>query len=262
LAFAAIDRATSADARDSQLGWISEIDVAFWVPLAVLEVERGRWQLCDVAWHLPYVFVDNPWAMATGREIYGFHKQLGQFAIPSRNGDGAYSVSALVLPEHAPESRAETRTVLEVRRQLGSGAAEPTVWSELGEAARELRQAVFGAAELLDVVDHLSVDGLSLAVNLLDYAREGKVPMVFLKQLRDAADPTRACYQRIVEACANMHEGSFRGAGPLLGDYRLSLADWASHPIARELGLRVGDNPIAAALWTKFSFTMEPGEEL
>jgi uncharacterized protein with NAD-binding domain and iron-sulfur cluster len=259
LAFAAIDRATSADPTEKRFGWIEEIDVAFWVPVAVLEPEGGKWRVTDVAWHLPYVFVDNPWAVMTGREIYGFHKQLGEFTIPSPGGDGAYRVRAMVLPRHEPGRRAEVRTVLDVRRPIPGPAHSPTIWQEAGEALQELRRAIFGVDEILSIVDHLGIDGVRLAVHLLDYLGDGRVPMVFLKQFRDAGAADRACYQRIVHACARIHEGSFRGAGPMLGDYRLQLADWASHPIAAELGLKVGENPVDVAMWTKFSFTMEAG---
>lgn len=57
-------------------GWVEETDVGFWIPLFVKEPFRIRF-------YQPYLFVDIPTAMATGREIYGFHKIQGKFQIPS-----------------------------------------------------------------------------------------------------------------------------------------------------------------------------------
>jgi hypothetical protein len=268
LVFAQIDRACSADPRDRELGWMSEIDVAFWVPVAVLEPEdhdADEWDVVDVAWFLPYLWVDNAWAMASGREIYGFPKEIGQFSIPtSRGQQGAFAVSTMVLDRHHPTTRAQVRELLEVRRE-GGFVDQPglkTTWAGITDALEELFELVAGTVTDLEVIVRHGIDPLDFTRNVLDHVQNARVPMVFLKQFRDAADPSRACYQSVIGATAKVMPATFAGGGPLLGDYELTLADHASHPIAKDLGLTAGKIHVDEAFWLAFSFTMEAGRAL
>jgi uncharacterized protein with NAD-binding domain and iron-sulfur cluster len=263
LVFAAMDAAASADTEQARWGFVSEIDVAFWVPVAVLEREGEVWEVVDLAWYLPYVFVDNPWAMATGREIYGFHKELGRFTIPrSNDGTGAFSVSTLVLDPFDPRTVASERPLFEVQRLDQGATGLRRRWDDARDALGELFGGVAGLAG--EITEHLDedVDVLELTTNLFNFVSSASVPMVFLKQFRDAADPTRACYQRVVSARAQVEPGTVRDAGPLWGDWKLRLARYASHPIATDLGLGAGDPRIDVAFRVDFSFTMQPGVEL
>jgi uncharacterized protein with NAD-binding domain and iron-sulfur cluster len=263
LVFANIAKASSTDPHDAVKGWIPEIDVAFWIPLLVTEPDgRGGWEVRDVRWWLPYVFVDNAWAMATGREIYGFAKQLGEFNIPSDAEHGAYTVSTTVLDPFHPDTRARMRQIVSVRKNDSGSTGIAKIFDELGDAGGELIRTVFDGKESLEVLVRRGVDPIKLPLNLLDYLKDGKAPMVFLKQFRAAGDPTRACYQRLIHAAANIIDDGFDGGGLMLGDYTLTLADFASQPIARDLGLKVGDNHIDDAYWVKFSFVMEEGTEV
>ncbi len=263
LAFAEIGHATSLDQRDRQFGWLPEIDVAFWVPVAMLQRDGNDYRISDIAWFLPYVFVDNPWAMATGREIYGFSKELGRFEIPSGSDPARpFRVNTMVLDPHTPDTRAREETILEVQ---GEGAAEADghrSWDDVVDVFQELVGTVFGAADLFSLFWHEGVNVQELTVNLYERLRRSEVPLVFLKQFRDVSNPQRACYRKLIRACADLDDGSITGAGPMWGDYTLMLNDYASHPIARDLGLNVGANRIDEAFWARYAFTMKTGEEL
>ena len=88
--------------------------------------------------------------------------------------------------------------------------------------------------------------------------------MVFLKQFRDAADPTRACYQAIVEANA-ARRGALRRTSLLPGELRVSVRRESG--IAEALGLRASavsaetiTSRSLAALYLELDFTLEPGK--
>ena len=60
----------------SNMGWFSESEMAIW--LLVLDKEQKRY-----FWFVPYIWVDNPYAMVMGREVYGFPKAFGTVTMPS-----------------------------------------------------------------------------------------------------------------------------------------------------------------------------------
>ena len=130
-------------------------------------------------------------------------------------------------------------------------------WSGLGEALHAIwdrAKVFFDAARsglAWDVVENLARD---LAT--------GDVPMVFLKQFRDAADGTAACYQAIVEAPNRMTRDPVE-AGFLHGDWELAIEQFPTVRLIDRLGLRVrADGKLSALLhiWVKFGFTAEPGQ--
>ncbi len=57
------------------IGWIPENEVSFWIKF------KGR-PLSPFIAFSPYLFLDDFYAIALGREVYGFRKQQGQFTIP------------------------------------------------------------------------------------------------------------------------------------------------------------------------------------
>ena len=57
----------SAEPPDRDKGLFTEQEFAVWVP--VIEPKLGPF------WLHPYMVVDNPYAMALGRELYGFPEE-------------------------------------------------------------------------------------------------------------------------------------------------------------------------------------------
>jgi uncharacterized protein with NAD-binding domain and iron-sulfur cluster len=263
LVAARIDQATSADEQDRDKGHLPEIDVGFWVPVGVLEPEaNGEYRLVDLAWFLPYLWVDNPWAMVTGREIYGFPKSLGRFELPGGDGSGRLAVSTLALHPHRAVTSAREALVFELRRKDDGAHGIRRMWNEAKDAVGELFGGVVRPRDVWNLMRAEHVDAPDLFGHLFEHLGAGSVPMVFLKQFRDVADPSRACYRRVVTARAEVKPGSVRGAGLLRGDYVLHLAALDSHPVARDLGLRVGETHIDHAFRVEFDFTMQAGREV
>jgi hypothetical protein len=84
--------------------------------------------------------------------------------------------------------------------------------------------------------------------------------MVYLKQFRDVADGTNACYQAIVESPNRMT--AFHGAGFLPGDWELAIEQFASVSMIDKLGLKCTSPGTVTAFhfWVQMAFTAAPGE--
>jgi hypothetical protein len=257
LGVADIGKAFCVNPPDSEKGWMREVDVAFWVPVAAVQPGAVLTQVERVAWFLPYVFVDGGIAAASGREIYGFPKALGQFRVPDGPGGPVrVTVDTHVVEHYGPGAGEVTpRRLLEVQPAADAGEGGlGRVWDDLLEAFTEFRGLVFGPD------GSVTLPGLGLVVQVFKFLLHKEVPLVFLKQFRDVADGRRACYQAIVEAPAQVLQ--FRTAGELKGAYRVVLHNFDSCPIARDLGLTAEGQPALAAWYTDFDFVMGNGREV
>jgi hypothetical protein len=219
---------------DSEKGWMAERDFGVWIPV----VRDGR-----IGWYLPYVFVDNVAAMLTGREVFGFFKQQATLAMPPNpRAPGMFAIDALVIPEFAPSSQAQNLRLMTI---TATDAAPEGSWKNVRDAADALRALAPAGVSWWEIVK-----------NVVEDLATGDVPMVFLKQFRDVADPTQACYQAIVEAPSHLdrwHDGWFTSAHDIV------ITECASHPIAAECGLAT---PLRSktGFWCRMDFTMKAGK--
>jgi Acetoacetate decarboxylase (ADC) len=257
LNFVDIPTMGSTDLLDQRLGFTHEQEAAIWFP--VVDRKRNRF-----AWAIPYMFVDSALALAGGREVYGFPKQLGKMNIPvERSAPPELSIDTVTLDVHDPDSEAKKHRVVTVERSgqnatLGAGSSTPQLLrSKVRKAARtdSADGHAFGRAtrsarrrddELPDLLffEHL--------------VRED-VPMLLLKQFRDAHVQGAACYQAVV--LVDMVVSAFRGGGLLPDDYRVRTAELAGEPIMRELGIAASCTP-RVAFWLHFDFLVQLGQIL
>jgi len=56
------------------VGWFSQHELAFGVPIRCYKKEKSKWVFADWAMVFPFIFVDNPLSMSGGRKIYGWSK--------------------------------------------------------------------------------------------------------------------------------------------------------------------------------------------
>jgi hypothetical protein len=56
------------------VGWFSQHELAFGLPLGCYKKEKNKWLFTDWAMVFPFIFVDNPLSMSGGRKIYGWSK--------------------------------------------------------------------------------------------------------------------------------------------------------------------------------------------
>jgi hypothetical protein len=243
---------------DSQKGWMGERDFGVWIPVVAGTIERGAWKPGRICWYLPYVFVDNVAAMATGREVYGFFKQTAGLAMPAEPwAPGMFSIDALVIPTFATSSQAEVLRVL-TATSCETAVAPDGSWRTGAEAMTaiwdRIKTAFFDPAT--GPATGLAISAWDLIKNLVDDLATGDVPMVFLKQFRDATDPTRACYQAVLEAPAHLEKFY---AGWFTHPHEVSIAAFASHPIVAECGLTGHTIRADHGFWVKMDFAMQLG---
>lgn len=234
--FNKLDKLFAKQSPWRERGVYKEQEAAVW--MLVLDRERHR-----LFWFHPYIIVDSAYAMAMGREVYGFPKCLGQFSVPDgpRTPASMY-VQTTVVRKFGVDQPAELGRLIEAEA-AGAATGEPII---------------FASIELLanGVVDQLAANERTSSELADSVIRRGllslKIPMVFLKQFRDGSDTTGACFQAIETAVTEMK--GFYGACVYRQAYAINLGDFESHPIRKDLGLASGPVPVAVAFWAKFDF--------
>jgi Acetoacetate decarboxylase (ADC) len=251
LSFVAIQILRPADEPDAALGSLPEREAAIWVPV----VDRRRNELL---WYVAYMFVDSPLAMASGREVYGYPKQLGRITIPDTEPPPALlELAATSLKVFRPSEVARLHRLIRVERPVTATEVAPARASprdlvrDLGAEPDETGKPPLTEGPL----GHLGT-ALLLARQLLS----GTIPLVLLKQFRDAERPWQACYSGIVKA-TNVLTG-FRAAGVLPSDYSITISDVDSEPFRRDLGLPPGPLRPGYGVWVDFDFATQLGEVL
>jgi hypothetical protein len=250
-----IPKSYSTVPPDSLKGWMSERDFGVWIPVVAGTMEGGTWKAGKIGWYLPYVFVDNVAAMVTGREVFGFFKQTATLAMPaSPTTSGAFSVDALVIQKFSPESEARVLRLMTLM-STEDAVAPAGAWGDV----RAALEGLWGDLKRLffDDVRGLPVPGWDLLKNALEDLVTGDVPMVFLKQFRDGTDPTKACYQAVLEAPAHLEKWL---GGWFTHPHDISITPCDSHPIAKECGFASGPLRAELGFWCQMDFVMKPAK--
>ena len=112
-----------------------------------------------------------------------------------------FSIDALVIPKYSPMSQAETLRLVTVT-QTEQGGAPPSPWSDMRTAI----EAILHEVERMFIKPGNTAGWWDLAKNLVEDLVTGNVPMVFLKQFRDVVDPSKACYQAVIEAPSHLQK--------------------------------------------------------
>lgn len=288
--FGHIEVEASLDPVDKLRGFLSEDEVSIWCLVADMN-SPGR-----LLWYLPYVFTNSEQTIATGREIFGYPKQLGYFDKDYPDGlavpNGKAAVRALSIDPFNPSSQARVREMISVQRGSGGGAvpAETSIADELGlffpdrlsvnstrlaanppRAAAAIRHADAPPPQFASPTARWirgvfnAMDGRRLTGDPSDLITDmiANPTLVFLKQFRDISCATKACYQAVIEAPLRFDDenASYEALDPALFD--LTVRNWASDPIAAELGIAAG-TPIVPqrAFHATFSFDIQLGVEV
>jgi hypothetical protein len=230
----------------NNFGRFAEREIAFWV----LVIDKVKERLY---WFLPYIFVDNTYAMAMGRELYGFPKSMGTITIPPSPEQAAeLSLETLVAKKYPPLSKGEVLRLVQVRKAPAGDVYSGPIgtWHDLGDLVKEI------VAFLDDELDLF--DDIRLFLRTTDDLLKLKIPMLFLKQVRDVVQPQKAAYQAIVETTpfsSKVHEGRILGS-----NYDVIIEQCDSHPICSDFGMATtGALRAKISFYVKFDFEIGLG---
>jgi hypothetical protein len=220
-----------ASVEHPEQGWQAEDDLGFLVPVVVT---TGH--LPEFAALVPYIFVDNWVGMITGREVFGFPKQMATFGAVS----GDLSVDAIVAPDN-PGDQAIPKRIIALEG-LHSARRKPLN----GDLVEGIIRRIF---------DHLGCPEELESEEVLPLRDSTKLSAkyVFLKQFRDAHDTAAACYQAIVRAPVEVR---VREAHIITSPVTVRLPPRTRLEIARKLGLTTS-NPGSFVAELGFSMRVE-----
>lgn len=221
LTFAATDLPIGKRAPVRRLRRSVECEAALWVAV------RRRGAIAPLMF-APYVFTNDPLEAVEGRELYGLPKEIAflrQTDWPRR-----FAVQGYVIDRMHPKAVGHWGDILSVR-QLEAGHSSARRWPDIGSATRDLH-AVLRERSSLPIS------------SILDNFWPPHGMLVQLKQFPDCADSRYSCYSAIVEAQSRVTHVA--DGGLLDGEYELSIADVASHPLTEDLGLQDGSRALLA----------------
>jgi len=256
LTFLAAEHCTSAS---ETIGWLSDREAAFWLLL----IERRASGAARLVYWIPYLLIDAMSGMVTGREVWGYRKSLGTIDLPTAPESPAqFTASTVVFSTFSAATRGENAALVTVRGPGPIGPLEPA-WRDLPDTFREIEGMIREGFSEFDMSDWLNA--VTVAEGLLRLAATQRVPVINLKQIRDARDSTKACYQALVECPCELVR--LTGAGPLPGDFTAAILSCASHPIVADLGLGtpaapngITELPVRFAFWVKMDFRTLDGD--
>jgi uncharacterized protein with NAD-binding domain and iron-sulfur cluster len=267
-------------------GSASEPEAAIWVPAIAQRLEGGRYVDDHLAIFMPYIWVDDPIAFASGREVYGFAKTQGWMRpLEDPRGHGEPPRRADEIPdppeelaldvhgaaEYGPGAELGRERLITIRRRGARRGAPsdgpPRAFAEGAEMAPLIKHCLSelepgfelgdGAAPRRSALQRRG-SGARLRGSLLaELLADQAVRHVFLKQIRDAEHGELAALQQVVEARSSVTRGSLRWRS-LRGSYELTMRSLESHPLEDELGL-APQQTIRLAFAAEFGFRMEPG---
>ena len=233
-----------------RMGWSPERELAFWIPALRIEQENGNPIATHLDFVLPYLVLDNPVAIASGREIFGYSKHKGWLALPGDPGQpaGTLSIDLFATRTFGADSQEQRHRLLTLT-PAGS-AASPALASirSLGDGARAL------LAHLAPAIERLH-PGFS-ADSLAEFP-EDRIPQLFLKQFRDISQGRNACYQAITETTGEIT--GFESL-PEIVELDMVLEPLDSAAIAAEFGIAPQQRLRGAQL--SFDMTINPGRVL
>src|SRR5581483_6324909 len=232
-------------------GWgtLAEDQVVIWVPVVAVDDRGALLHARRFALFVPYIWLDEPLSIATGREAGGWPKSWGWpvFSAPGAPLDLKLDVHGW---NFAPDHHPRRRRLLRITGGAGANGHDRPPYESLGDLFAEL-WATIGDD------DGFLVPDLGLGVDVLKDALARELPQLFFKQIRAADDPDAAALQQVVASEARVLRLSGR---PLLGEHHLQVWYVDSCPVRRELGLV--DQTAGLGFRLEMDFVQKPGRVL
>ncbi|MCB2205097.1 acetoacetate decarboxylase family protein [bacterium] len=239
---------TQTHAERPPEAWFEEHEAILWMLTVAGREEAGVFIADRFAWFTPYIFVDSPPAMLAGEIIYGFPKAIANVSL-GQTPEAPFTVDTTVVAHYGYDSQATMQRLLTLR-PANPASGDHTELQTLEETVRT------ALARLPKEHHKFVLPDLHFLTSAIEDLFKGRMPVVALKQFRDAADGTRACYQAIVEfdlTMSNLHGMSVR-----FDPWELEIADYQSHPIVKDFGFTGSTVPTFVS--TRMQYDLQLGE--
>ena len=212
-------------------GLATERELSFVIPGTYSRFEGPDPVETEFAMFMPLMVLDNPVALMTGRENYGFFKQAGWIGLPDDSDGTRLSADVYGCKRFNKTAQWGRQCLIELEK---AGPAPPPP-QELGLPWKDVHVA---AQRMVEVLIANAVDK-TISKNAAQVFRSlssDRIPQLFLKQFRDIADGTRACYQAVTLA---QYTVTTADASALTDRYSIVLQELDSAAVAADLGLDV-----------------------
>ncbi|HET6605542.1 MAG TPA: hypothetical protein VFG62_02655 [Rhodopila sp.] len=245
LSFLDIKKSTSVT---DTLGWLPGRECAIWVPL--IEHRPGSLFGARLVFWSPYIFINYAIGMITGRDVWGWPKSLARISVPGdTQGNPEFFCTTTIFRRFDPARQGEDAMLYRVV-QTQPAPEPPPLWRTKAEVTAGLARNLLGGVT-------------SDLLHALQW--QPAIPCVQLKQLRSAADPTKACFQAIVESPVALT--NLTGGGLLTGQYSVEVTTCDSHRIVSDLLGRAPNAskttlPVRIGAWVSGDFTALRGRDI
>ena len=240
-------------------GAVSETEMV--VTLPVLEWDNEGFPSLPKLKFYPIVLcLDSGPALISGREVFGFPKIMGRVEM-GPDGGVVHTEVCRALDEPTTD---KDGLLLSLTREKEDGPASTP--DSFGKGLAEMVKD-----ELLGEIDNsalghlLNLNPARKALNftlggVVDLFEELKVEQqfVFLKQFRDVADPSLACFRSVAECDVTF--SSLKSLSRESGDWELKVPEWHSSSLLKRIGVTSG--PIGAPLRSEFNMDLSTGRTL
>lgn len=277
----------------ANIGWLSQYEIMFAVPVEWYKVKDGRWEFQNWTWLTPFIYVDSELSLLLGRQTYGWPKSLMRLT-PAKTAwmDDPMSpvararAAAMVLPELFVGATQKPAVFLDIRQEatLLSSQLPPDFggtlmpWMALGNAVQTVAGVMGDLVKVMNGVGLTRMQEGADPQNFMKMAQIAAAMMdpynpdmyfntINLKQFRDSREPENYCYQALTNAPMRLkqfNQGGLLGdvnqmAGDASGGFVIDLHEWPGYPIVEMLGLEVarsyrGDGVDVAQLKPVFPF--------
>ncbi|RPI97023.1 MAG: hypothetical protein EHM39_10170 [Chloroflexi bacterium] len=233
------------------IGYLPDRESAFLVPL----LQRTRGEMPSLKIWVPYLLIDQMSGMVTGREVWGYRKSIGSISLPANSHDPArFSAKTMLFKKFSNQTLGKIGTLLQVRSKSSIGEFT-SIWDGFEHAFKEIIERTLGkiGGELAELPEEV----------LASFLGKSHMPVINLKQFRDAVDSTKACYQALVESPCQLDK--WTGGGLLSGEFEIEITTCDSHQIVSDLGLGQlgsGDSTVIQPLfgwWIQLNFSTLAG---
>jgi uncharacterized protein with NAD-binding domain and iron-sulfur cluster len=221
------------------IGHMHEMDGGY--QLACISVHRQTHEL-GIALFMPYLWVNTGTAMATGREVLGFQKDVAlSFSEDDANVRDASQITHIegwVTPKFGDQL--QRGLLARVHADAESPNLTARADATLAHFAERLLLVVeealprLAAAINQELPRHALV-GVDALRKLFSHTSPPALSVAFIKQFRDSRSGAQACYQSVFTAPSSVKNTTLQHLG---AGRRVSVPSFASHPIADELGMQ------------------------